>query len=234
MINVVVIEDDFIWKNKMLSTLDSLEIGVLGTASDISSAVELLNNHQPDLVIADIWLGKERIFNLYDSNPNFCKIPTIFVTKSDLDIDFKNAKKVSNHLYVVKPIHKFTLQSAIEKLCNKNQKKSSNEILNIRGSYNQNIELPFEKITHISQDQHYCTINTPTQQFTFKKSLANVMKDLDERFMQVHRSYCINKDFIENFAIGLETLRVKGIDIPIGFTFKDEIKKLISERYSVT
>ena len=233
MIKAVVIEDDLIWKNKMLSLLDVLDISVLGIADTISAAAILLNKVKPDIVITDVLLGKERIFEMYNNTPAFCKLPTIFVTQSDTEIDYKSAQKVLKHLYIIKPIHKLTLKSAIDNLCKKESPATANNFLPIKGKFNQKIELPFDKIVYIKQNQHYCSIHTQQQEFVIKKSLVSVMKDVDNRFMQVHRGYCINKNFIENFGVGLEILKVKGIEIPIGLTFKEAIKRLISEEYSV-
>jgi two-component system, LytTR family, response regulator LytT len=233
MINCVVIEDDFVWKTKMLAMLDTLDVAVQGVAADVSSGIALLQKVKPDIVIADVMLDKERVFDIYKCNPAFCKLPTIFVTQSDTDIDYINAKKVLNHLYIVKPVHKLTLKSAIDNLCKTKLPKPVNDGLAIKGKFNQKIVVPFDKIIYINQVQHYCTIYTQKQHFTIKKSLVNVMKDLDDRFMQVHRSYCINKNFIENFGVGLENTKVKGVEIPIGLTFKDTIKEVIGKEFSV-
>ncbi len=233
MINCVVIEDDFAWKTKILAMLDALDIAVQGVATDVASGVELLQKVSPDIVIADVMLGKERVFDIYASDPAFCKLPTVFVTQSDTEIDYKNAKKVLNHLYIVKPVHKLTLKSAIDNLCKIKLPKAVNDGLTIKGKFNQKVVVPFEKIIYINQVQHYCNIYTQQQHFTIKKSLVNVIKDLDDRFMQVHRSYCINKAFIENFSVGLENIKVKGVEIPIGNSFKDALKELIGEEFSV-
>ncbi len=233
MITAVVIEDDFVWKTKMLTILDTLNVSVLGVAENVAVATDLLNKLKPDIVITDVMLGKDRIFEMFNNNPSFCKLPTVFVTQSETDIDYKNAQKVLNHLYIVKPIHKLTLKSAIDNLSYKKQEQTIGGKLLIKGKFNQKIALPFDKIIYINQVQHYCTIYTQNQEFVIKKSLINVLKDLDDRFLQVHRSYCINKSFIENFAVGLDYLKIKGIEIPIGLTFKDVIKQLIADEYSV-
>ena len=159
MIKAVVIEDDLIWKNKMLSLLDVLDISVLVIADTISAAAILLNKVKPDIVITDVLLGKERIFEMYNNTPAFCKLPTIFVTQSDTEIDYKSAQKVLKHLYIIKPIHKLTLKSAIDNLCKKESPATANNFLPIKGKFNQKIELPFDKIVYIKQNQHYCSIH---------------------------------------------------------------------------
>jgi hypothetical protein len=236
MLNAILIEDDLFYRTKIIYLLDQIGVTVLGIAENNSSAIKLLTEFKPNIIIADVMLGTERVYEIFNSQSDFCYIPTLFLTSSKSETDFKNAKKVVNHLYVIKPIHPITLRSALEKLCgnlrNSNTKTTTNSLL-IKGKFNQKISLPFDKIIYISQTQHYSTIYTQKQNFVIKKSLVNTIKLLDHRFMQSHRSYCVNTDFIKNFGIGLESIKINDIEIPIGLKFKDAVKKLIAEKFSI-
>lgn len=232
----IIIEDDFNWKLKLQLILDELGIIIIGIADSIASANELLKKNTPNFILSDVILNTELIFDLFKLNREYCKIPTIFITSSQKEKNYEDSSIVKNHLYIIKPAHKLTLKSAIETLCgniNGRENKHTTAAITIKGKYNQKIELAFEKIMYINQNQHYCTIYTAQQHFVIKKSLVNIMKDLDDRFLQIHRSYCVNINFIENFGIGLELLKLKDLELPIGLTFKEKIKQLIAEKFSV-
>ena len=231
----ILIEDDFAWKLKLQMMLDEIGVTVLGIATNIAEAKALLSTHKPNFIVSDILLGKEKVFQAFKEDLRYYKLPIIFITLSEMDIDYITAQKHSDYLYIVKPIHKLTLKSGIEKLCgttNNNATKTINSLV-IKGKFNQKIELPFEKIIYIQQTGHYSSIHTSNQKFVQKKSLANLLKELDERFMQVHRGYCVNKDHIQNFGVGLETLKLNNIEIPIGSTFREPIKEFIAKKHSL-
>lgn len=231
----LLIEDDIFYKTKLLMLLDELGIKVVGIATDVAEGIEFLKRTTPDVIITDVILKTGTVFDIFNSNSNFWKIPTVFITNSDMESYYNEAQKILKHIYIVKPIHKLTLKSAIESVFDLQPKKVKEYIphLQLRGKYNEKIELPLEKIVYVKQSQHYCTISTSNQQFVMKKSLVNLMKELDERFLQIHRSYCVNTNYIINFATGLDAIRLENGVLPIGLTYKDSIKKLIAERFSV-
>lgn len=231
--NCLIIEDNLIWSNKLLNFLDEFNITVIGVADDIKSAKALLSNTIPNFIIADIYLKNEKTFDLYSNNAAFCNIPTIFLTQSEADFEFEKANKVKQQLYLIKPIHKFTLLSAINQLNNNNKLQVNTDLLEFKGKFNQIIKLPINKIIYIKQHQHYCTIFTENQEFVIRRSLVNVAKDLNKNFIQIHKSYIINKNYIENFKIGLSSIKINNQEIPVGRTYKKNIMELISTEFSV-
>jgi DNA-binding LytR/AlgR family response regulator len=236
MINAILIENDLFYKTSIINTLDEMGVTILGIAENIRSALELLNSSNPHIIITETMLGKEPVFEIFNTQPHYCNIPTLFLTSSKSESDFKHAKRVVKYLYFIKPIHKMTLKSAVESLCGKvvhiNTTLSQNS-LSFKGKFNEKISLPFDKIIYINQVQHYCTIHTQAQKFVLKKSLTSILKLLDQKFMQTHRSHCVNVDFIKNFGHGLDNIKINNNEIPIGFTYKNAIKKLIAEKFSV-
>jgi DNA-binding LytR/AlgR family response regulator len=231
----ILIEDNFNWKIKFLKILDELNITVLGVATTVAESIALFQKHKPDFIVADILLDNDRVFEVFNKMPILCNIPTIFVTVSELEIDYTVANKMSKSLYLVKPIHKLTLKSSINLLIPTSQDKpNTNEaFIEIKGKYNQKVKLFLNKIAYIKQDHHYCSICTEKQIFVLKKSLSKLLLELDENFMQIHRSHVVNKSYIEKFGIGLETLKVNAIDLPIGLTYKNDVQQLIAEKFTL-
>lgn len=232
----VIIEDDLNWKIKLQVILDEIGVSVIGTASSISEATTILQKVKPCFVIADILLGDEKIFSLFEKNEKFSEIPTIFLTVSDKEIDYKKAQIVKKLFFLVKPIHKLTLKAAIDNICDLKRYDSveKEKSLIIKGRYNENIHIGLDKIIYLFQEKHYSTIITISKSFRLKKSMRKLLELLDNRFIQVHRSYCVNKNFINNFGVGLKNVKLKNssISIPIGPTYVDSIKELISIKNS--
>ncbi|MFY7964506.1 MAG: LytR/AlgR family response regulator transcription factor [Chitinophagaceae bacterium] len=226
----VVIEDDISWQLKFEMILEEIGITIMEFCNTVDSATECLTHKKPDFIIADVMLGEEKVFDVFKTNSALLDVPTIFATLSDINNDFEKANEIKNHIYLVKPFHKLSLQSAIELVCKDLLKRNnqSKQSLTVKGAYNQKIEISFDAIVYIEQNQHYSKIHTKKQNFTIKKSLSNVIKDLDDSFLQVHRSFCINKNYIQNFKPGLAFVKVYEQEIPIGYTFKEKVKTYLA------
>ena len=92
--------------------------------------------------------------------------------------------------------------------------------------------MPLHQILYIEQQGNYCLINTSTKQFVIKKALLTVMQTLDDNFIQIHRAFCVNVNFIENYSPLLEKVKLKGgIELPIGRTKRDNIKDYLAEKF---
>ena len=229
MLTVLLIEDEEVWQMKLQVMLDELGVRVLGTTANVLDSIDFLKKKKPDLILADIQLDNESVFNVFNYDSSFAKIPTIFITASTKDIHYNLSKKVSKSNFIVKPIHKLTLKSAIELIFK--PKAAIEQFLEVKGSKNEKIKLPLNQIIYIEQQGNYCLINTKTKQFVIKKSLHNVMFNLDDHFLQVHRAFCVNINYIENYTPLLEKVKLQGsIELPIGRTKREKIKEYLAER----
>ena len=111
---ILIVEDEDLAVKKLQKTLHAVfpSAEVVGVTESIKTTVEWLIAHpQPDLILMDIELcdGQSfEIFNLFD-----VKSPVIFTTSYD-EFALK-AFKVNSVDYLLKPVQKDELQSAIEK-----------------------------------------------------------------------------------------------------------------------
>lgn len=229
--NTILIEDDPMWQSKIQVMLNDIGITILGTASNTLETTELLNKHNPDFIVADILLQHEVVFKAFEYNKNSYLIPTIFITQSDKEIHYKQAKLFDKHLYIVKPIHKLTLKSAINTICPNYQTKIAavNKTLSIVGRFNEKIEIPIHNIIYIQQENNYCNIYTTQKRITLKKSLTNLMLNLDNNFLRIHKTYCVNVNCITKFNMGLLSLTIANKELPIGRINRLKVKEYISQ-----
>jgi DNA-binding response OmpR family regulator len=77
------------------------------TASDGAEALILLKSHEVDLVLADIMMPNMDGYQLYEHlimNPEWARIPFIFLTARVLDSDIRYGKELGVDDYLVKPV----------------------------------------------------------------------------------------------------------------------------------
>ncbi len=118
---LLLIEDEELAVKKLQKTLFSVDpdIEIVGTADSIASSVEWLqNNPPPDLILMDIELADGQSFEIF--NRIEVNSPVIFTTSYD-EYALK-AFKVNSIDYLLKPIQKDDLESALDKF--KHLKKS--------------------------------------------------------------------------------------------------------------
>lgn len=232
MCNVLLVEDDLLWKAKLQVMLDEIGITIQATATNLAEVKEATKKHLPDVIIADVLLGTETFFDIYKTQPHLENIPTIFITVSDKEIYFNKAHKLIKHFYLVKPVHILTLKSVLESIYTNSESKSlSEKYLPIKGSKNEHIKLPFSHIVYLEQQANYCYVNTPQKQFTLKKSLHLIGQMLDDSFLQIHRSFIINTLFIENFTVSLSSVKLKsGVELPIGRINRDKVREYLASK----
>jgi two-component system, LytTR family, response regulator LytT len=111
---ILIIEDEELAVKKLQKTLAAVDTlaEVVGTADSIQSSVEWLNeNPTPDLILMDIELADGQSFEIF--NLTDVKSPVIFTTSYD-EFALK-AFKVNSVDYLLKPVQKEELQSALEK-----------------------------------------------------------------------------------------------------------------------
>lgn len=112
--NILIVEDEDLAVKKIQKTLSAVdsEAVITGITDSIKSTVEWLQQHpQPDLILMDIELADGQsfeIFNLVD-----VKSPVVFTTSYD-EYALK-AFKVNSIDYLLKPVQKDELQSALNK-----------------------------------------------------------------------------------------------------------------------
>ena len=80
-----------------------------------------------------------------------------------------------------------------------------------------------KEIKWIKSEGNYCIIHTTSKKFVVKISLARLKEKLPHYFLQVHRSFIIQLDLIENIDLSAGIIHLQGEEIPIGRRFKDQL-----------
>ncbi|MFY8127215.1 MAG: LytR/AlgR family response regulator transcription factor [Chitinophagaceae bacterium] len=233
MINVLIIEDDGLWQSKIIAMLDEIDIKKISCVENATQAINFLENNKVDLIITDILLENETVFKVFEHKSSFWLIPTVILTVSDKEMHYKQTHRFKKALYLVKPVNKLTLRSAIENICEQfNKKQLTEQTIELKGSRNERFKLPLSHILFVEQKGNYCHIKTAQKDFVLKKSLTKLILELDENFLQIHRSYCINTTHIEGFKNNLETVKIiGGYELPIGRINNLNVRKYLADKY---
>lgn len=224
--NCVIIEDEVpaqkIIKN-FLSKLPNIELlGVFNAAIEANS---FLNTNTIDVVFLDI--------NLPDmSGLDFIKTiknpPAIIMTTAYPDYAVDSFELDTIVDYLVKPFSFDRFLKAINKAKQRQQfgtesttdnSDSETIYLNVDKTHHKII---VDDILHIESDRNYITVITKNKKLSYIESLKNWKERLpEEKFIQVHKSFIINKTYVDKIS-GNE-IYINDNRIPIGRTYKKEL-----------
>jgi two-component system LytT family response regulator len=109
----LVIDDERLARNDLISMLKEYpDVLVTGEASDVSSALKAIEQHNPDLIFLDINMPGQSGFDLLNAADTDAKV--IFVTA--FDEYALRAFEVNALDYLMKPVNPKRLKAALEKL----------------------------------------------------------------------------------------------------------------------
>jgi len=222
-INILVIEDDPI---DLISI--KAKIRELGydepVVSDHNTDMEMLiNKTNPQLIISDIYYDNKplglTLIDICDS----LDIPLILMT-ADTRVDtFNLANKNHKVTYLVKPFHHLTLQTCIDMVL-----KGVNTMSAANGNFcyvkdydNKKVKLNYKDILFIKAEGNFCHIQCQQEHYMIRISLAHFGQELDEQFVQVHKSFIVNKVHVEKIASNHMVIIKQ--EIPIGRKYRNVV-----------
>jgi two-component system, LytTR family, response regulator LytT len=234
---VLVVEDEKIFVEDILITLEELGHDCIGNTDDPLDALEMIEIHRPDVVIQDINLnGKISGIKLAKKIMQLYNVPVIFAT-SYLDKKIMNEAIDEKPLaYLTKPIQIGDLQAALlmaERLIAAEELNINKaEVDEVKDNYifikvgTKLQKVNFETVLFIQTDtKNYCTIITvDNKKYSVRNSIQNLLSIFPQKtFLQVHRAYIINIPFVESYNEAEQCIVIKKYDIPVGRTFKEGI-----------
>ncbi|ULC60035.1 LytTR family DNA-binding domain-containing protein [Flaviramulus sp. BrNp1-15] len=224
--NCIIIEDEIpaqkILKSFISKTPSILILGIFKAAIEANS---FLKNNTVDVVFLDI--------NLPDiSGIDFIKTiknpPAIIITTAYPEYAVNSFELDTIVDYLVKPFSFDRFFKAINKAKDRFE-TSKNPIEETENILFLNVDKTHHKITlnsilYIESDRNYITVVTKNQKLSYIESLKNWVEKLPKnQFIQVHKSYIINRKFVDKIS-GNE-IYVSANRIPIGRTYKQELLK---------
>ncbi|MBU0475801.1 MAG: LytTR family DNA-binding domain-containing protein [Bacteroidetes bacterium] len=202
-IKAIIVDDEKLAIEDLENILNDFrnDIEIVGNASNLKDAVELVKAKTPELIFLDIQLKGESGFDLLEVIDD--KIRVIFITAYD-DYAIK-AFEVSAQDYLLKPVNPDRLKKSIERLItNENQETYSVEKLKYSDSVfislnNKFNFLKLNSIVAITAAGDYSEIHTLENK---RKLSTKLMREWSDRlpesyFCRIHRSTIINLEYLE-------------------------------------
>jgi len=230
LLKILIVEDDVSLGIDLELMLKELGYTVIGVADSSSKATRMIELKNPDLILMDINLkgnlsGIELAENLCD-----LKIPILFITGYNLEKNFKLASKVNHIGFMVKPIHKYSLQSTIEQAF-KNISAVANDgnsplkkdtiLFNKKGVL---FRIAIHDINYVKANDDYTITITTQGEFVNAVRLFKMEKDLKPfGFVKCHRSYLINPSKVVSFDTNRNEIHIDDTVIPVSRNNKAEV-----------
>lgn len=219
MYKIAIIEDEKHQQDSLVDLLNeySVEFEIVGVASTITQARDLLKASKPDLAFMDVMLPPDTSFDLIASLPSI-PFEIVFITSYE-EYAIK-AFRLSAIDYLLKPIMSQELEAAIQKF---KQKRSTIEsdlrikilLDNLRASKGgaSKIALPtltgfkllkVSDVVRCESDNTYTTFHTVDKK---KIVVSRTLKDCEQmlegfRFYRVHNCHLVNLDFVTEYVKG--------------------------------
>ncbi|MEQ8685656.1 MAG: response regulator transcription factor [Imperialibacter sp.] len=238
-IRILATEDDPIHEEKLRMVMATLKYDLIDVIVDPHQVIPIIRATNPDVLLMDVDLNSDisgidlvnKINELYD-------IPTVFLTSFHDAKTFNKAKETQPAAYITKPYKADELERSIELAVFSKQKETKGII----STKNDRIASHFfvkdgssltkvllSAIRYVEAYDKYCYIHTQHKKYMIKERLKNIADQLPGHlFLQVHRSYVINLEAIDDIQLTQSKLSIGDKEIGIGKAYRHALLSRIN------
>lgn len=218
-INCVVVDDEELARELLKTYIEKLDfLNLVGEAENPLEALQLMKNHQVDLLFLDIQMPEIKGTDFAKMVDDTTKI--IFTTAySQYALEGYELNAVD---YLLKPITFERFVTAVNKVKTTNTIQKSDSFT-IKSGYDLH-KVKYEDIQYIVSDSEYVTFHMADKKIISNQRLKALEQELPSAmFMRVHRSYIINK----NSVTGLKgrDLLLSDVVIPVSDSYYEQVKE---------
>jgi DNA-binding LytR/AlgR family response regulator len=215
-VRIYILEDEMITQEVIKQTLESMNCIVCGMQSNAEKALDEIQSLKPDIVFLDIrvdgdktgiWLG------------NQLKMPIVYLTAFSDQKNIRDAVQTNPVSYVQKPFKEKDILIALELA--KSKLAETKELLIKDKSLT--VRLNVNHILYAKKEDHYLILHTHNGNKMIRSTVQEFLEKVTDDFMQVHRSYIINKNFVS--GISNKVVMIRGDEIPISLSYLKSAKK---------
>ncbi len=233
MTKILIVEDEPVIASDIEMTLEELGYEVTAVVDNAEDALLSIEKTPPELILLDINLegDVDGIMLAQDINEQY-QIPFIYLTSNADKLTINRVKRTKPSGFIVKPFVDKDLQSNIEiaLFSNKNtenttKEKSKSFFVKDGGSL---VKIDIENILFFQADDNYSRIFTTQKNYIISSTLKKVSERLDEeQFIRIHRSYIINKNYIDKIKNSF--VYIENHQLPIGRSYHDKLFNIIDK-----
>ncbi|NND31999.1 MAG: response regulator transcription factor [Saprospiraceae bacterium] len=198
---------------------------VLAKCKNAFEARTILISHAVDLMFLDIEMPQLKGLNFLRT---LKQRPDVIVTTAHREFALESYElEVLDYLLKPISIERFIRSlnrfRSIQKL--RSPARQVNERKYIFLNYNRKcVKVFFSEIQYIEGMSNYIKVKLSEETLIIYGTMSGILQKLDDRFLQVHRSYIINRDHLGAFT--KEFVEINHKNIPVGKSFKKLINLL--------
>lgn len=230
----IIIEDEIPAQRILKNFLEKIpNTEIVGCFNSAIKANETITNTVVDVLFLDI--------NLPDlSGMNYLNIlqhpPKVIITTAYPEYAVESFEKDMIVDYLMKPFSFDRFLKAINKVKNTvttvENGATKNQLDHVFVNLDKTLQkILFNEINYIASEHNYITIYTSEKKFTLVDALKNWNEKLPDTFIQIHKSYIVNTQFITKIAGNQVTLH-HNITLPIGRTYKASLIAYLNLHHS--
>ncbi|MEN9441840.1 MAG: hypothetical protein RLZ33_1917 [Bacteroidota bacterium] len=227
---VLICEDELIVAEYIKETCIEQNLEVVGIAKNEEEAKVLIASAHPDCVLLDVNLNERmsgiRIAEQLTKNKSV--IHHIFITAfSDVET-LQQAISTKPQGYLVKPVDKPTLIANLLLVKFKKESIQKQRIESVfleteSGTKNYDVS----KLVFVESSGNYCDFILENQSKQLERvKLSVVEHTFQDTIIRIHKSYCVNPDFVVRFSSQKLWLST-GFALPIGRKYKENITQFL-------
>ncbi|MFC7356378.1 LytR/AlgR family response regulator transcription factor [Jejudonia soesokkakensis] len=232
---VYIVEDMAISRAALIEMLQDSGHEVSGSAAHADKAWIDIKEKKIDVVLLDIHLA-----GAYDGIWLAHKIraernlPIIFLTAYGDDETLKELAKTKPNGYLMKPYNAPTLLTTIgiairsfkQFEVSEKMKKIDEPAYFVKHQGKQ-IKIQLSKIMYFRSEGNYVDIYVKSKAYSVRSKLTDILSELaSEDFIQVHRRFAVNKNYITQYSP--TSLVVGKMDIPLSKTYRKKVLTLLT------
>lgn len=237
-LKILIVEDDMMISESLKDILEMLNHQVVGIAENADDAIELCNQHSPQLALLDIQIGGDIDgVDLAEIINDQFDIPFIFTTAFADNATVSRARERGPFGYLVKPYGVKDINAAIEIAMGayerlKTAEKSGGMSKIIDNSIflkvdSKLIKVKIEDILYVEAKGDYALFKTANKGYIVHSTMKKVQDRLsDFNFQKVHRSFVVNLSKIVD--IEESNLLIEDKVIPISRANKEALMKRLN------
>lgn len=240
-LSILIVEDDLSFALELEMLVQEIGYQVAGVVDNSASALEIIYSERVDFILMDIEI-KGRMTGLeLGKKLRPIKIPILYITSFGNEAHYEEAQKSNIVGYLVKPIDKYTLRTAISLAVGQLyalQKESKTGQSAEEFIFENYLFLKKNNVYHkVSEhdimivegaDDYVNICLQDGRTFLLRKTMQIMARILSESmFVRVHRSYLVNVAAIEHLDIQENYISVCGKKIPLSRHRRMELERLI-------
>ncbi len=242
-LQVLIVEDDALFAVELQMLVEEIGYQVIDIVDNSAQALDLIFSNPPDLVLMDIDI-KGRLSGVeIGQKIRHLNLPILYITSFDDSGVYNQARKSQMIGYLVKPLSKYSIQSAI-RLAMQNlfssrkpaddQQQEDNFVLDNYFFFKKRQiyqKVTLNEIALIEADGDYINVyTTDREKFVARMPISAIENQLPSQFFyRVHRSYIVNLNTISSINFKDNLLMIGGKSIPVSKSRKKELSDLITK-----